>query len=59
MDTEIPKTLANQRMRVMLPMKCFQTEICLDNLEYPVSEQNFDVGEPDWNDGIVSSVARQ
>lgn len=40
-------------------MKCFQTEICLDNLEYPVSEQNFDVGEPDWNDGIVSSAARQ
>lgn len=28
----------------------FQTETCLDNPENPVSEQNYPVGEPNWND---------
>lgn len=28
----------------------FQTEICLDDPENPVSEQKYKVGEPNWND---------
>lgn len=32
------------------PNGMFQTEICLDNPENPVSEQNHSVGNPNWND---------
>ncbi len=28
----------------------FQTEMCLDNPNNPVAEQNYSVGEPNWND---------
>ena len=33
-----------------VPNEIFGAELCLNDPENPVSEQNYDVGEPNWND---------